>query len=94
MARNKLASENDLAFHCCLFLFSKLEKVNNKKLYEGKDSLRMGWEATVSMERAACPVMTTSNANFEEGNCPNLFWLTYLNYMRILANIGTSLLLL
>lgn len=54
----------------------------------------MGWEATVSMERSACPVMTTSNANSEEGICPNLFWLTYLNYMRILANIGTSLLLL
>lgn len=54
----------------------------------------MGWAATVSMEHIACPVMTTSSANTEEGICPNLFWLAYLNYMLILANIGTPLLLL
>ena len=44
-----------------------------QKLYEVKDSLQTIWAATVSTECAACPAMTTSNANAEEGVCPNLF---------------------
>lgn len=46
----------------------------------------MGWTQTVSMQHV-CTMMTASSANSEERIYLNVLWLSYLNYMLILANI-------